>query len=185
MQSIKVHELAPPTCVLLLSKIFYPSLFFNVAPSLSIVHVQNPNCNIFISISPKVFICLYNLSPFVINFHKRCTSYWCKGMHFGVDGWGLNLAFFMDITWLLEWHHLLIPLVTCTTCILCRASWDTTHKIFELEINLWDTSPYVIAWVIHLIHLSSCRWGMHSSFDDHLKLRITCGTIILHDWYHV
>ena len=31
----KVHELAPPTCVLLLSKNFDPSLFFNVAPSLS------------------------------------------------------------------------------------------------------------------------------------------------------
>ena len=35
MQSIKVHELAPPTCVLLLSKNFDPCLFFNVAPSLS------------------------------------------------------------------------------------------------------------------------------------------------------
>ena len=35
MQSIKVHELAPPTCVLLLSKNFDPSLFSNVAPSLS------------------------------------------------------------------------------------------------------------------------------------------------------
>jgi hypothetical protein len=36
-----------------------------------------------------------------------------------------------------------------------------------------------------LINLSSCRWGMHSSLDDHLKLRITCGTIFLHEWYHV
>ena len=35
MQPIKVHELTPPTCVLLLSKNFDPSLFFNVAPSLS------------------------------------------------------------------------------------------------------------------------------------------------------
>ena len=31
----QVHELAPPTCVLLLSKNFDPSPFFNVAPSLS------------------------------------------------------------------------------------------------------------------------------------------------------
>jgi len=31
MQPIKVHELALPTCVLLLSKNFDPSLFFNVA----------------------------------------------------------------------------------------------------------------------------------------------------------
>ena len=89
-------------------------------------------------------------------------------------------------------HHLIVgmtPLVD-TTCnlyhlYLCRASWDTTHRIFDLDINLCDTSPYVISWVIHLIHLSSCRWGMHSLFDDHLKLRITCRTIILHDWYHV
>ena len=100
-----------------------------------------------------------------------------------VEAWILH--FFMDIAWLLEWHHLKIPLVTCTTCILCRASWDTTHRIFDLDINLWYTSPYVIAWVVHLIHLSSCKWGMHSSFDDHLKLRITCGTIVLHDWYHM
>jgi hypothetical protein len=36
-----------------------------------------------------------------------------------------------------------------------------------------------------LINLSSCCWGMHSSLDDHLKLRITCGTTVLYDWYHV
>ena len=175
MQSIKVHELAPPTCVLLLSKNFDPSLFSNVAPALSIFMSNLLSFHILslplhnLSLPPiEAFISLYNLSPFVINFHKRWVSHWCKGMHFGVDGWGLNLAFFMDISCLLEWHHLYIPLVTCTPCILCRASWDTTHKIFDLVINLWDTSPYVIAWVIHLIHLSSCRWGMHSSFDDHL-----------------
>ena len=34
MQSIKVHELAPPTCVLLLSKNFDPFTSFNVAPPL-------------------------------------------------------------------------------------------------------------------------------------------------------
>ena len=32
----QVHELAPPTCVILLSKNFDPSQFLNVAPSLSI-----------------------------------------------------------------------------------------------------------------------------------------------------
>ena len=107
MQLIKVHELAPPTCVLLLSKNFIDSsLFFNVAPSLS---MSMSNLYFFVSIFPKdfissqslpqsfhnlsqskAFIYLYNLSPFVINFHKRCASYWCKGMHFGVDGWDLN-----------------------------------------------------------------------------------------------
>jgi len=54
MQSIKVYELAPPTCVLFLSKNFDLSPLFNVAPSLSIVHVQIPNCNIFVSISPPL-----------------------------------------------------------------------------------------------------------------------------------
>ena len=63
MQSIKVHELALPTCVLLLSKNFDPSLFFNVAPSLS---MSMSNLYFFVSISPKVFISylspLYNLN---------------------------------------------------------------------------------------------------------------------------
>ena len=63
MQSIKVHELAPPTCVLLLSKNFDPSLFFNVAPSLS---MSISNLYFFVSISPKAFISylspLYNLN---------------------------------------------------------------------------------------------------------------------------
>ena len=171
-------SLLPPTCVLLLSKNFDPSLFFNVAPSLS---MSMYNLYFFVSISSKAFISLYNLFPFVINFHKRCVSHWCKGIYFGVDGWGLSLVFLMDISLFVG----MTPVVG-TTCILCRASWDTTHKIFfYLEINLWDTSPYVIAWVIHLIHLSSCSWGMYSLFDDHLKLRITYGTIVLHDWYHM
>ena len=51
----KVHKLAPPTCVLLFVQEFDPSHFLNVAPSLSIVHVQIPNCNVFVSISPKAF----------------------------------------------------------------------------------------------------------------------------------
>ena len=66
----EVHELTPPTCVLLLSKNFDPLTFFNVVPTLSMAM-----SNIyFVSISPKTFISLYNL-PFVINFHKRCASH--------------------------------------------------------------------------------------------------------------
>ena len=75
----------------------------------------------------------------------------------GVDGWHLNLAFFMDT---ICWND--------TTC----SPWDHSCRIFDLDIDRWGTSSYVIAWVIHLINLSSCRWGMHSSFHDHLKLRI-------------
>jgi hypothetical protein len=137
---------------------------FSIAQCCSLlVHCPCPN--------PQLsYLCL-NLSPFVIKFHKRCVSLDTKGC-IRVDGWHLNLAIFMDITWLLEWHHL-------------YSSWDTTHRIFDLDTKWRDTSPYVIAWVIHLKNLISYRWGMHSSFDDHLKLRVTCGTIVLHDWYHV
>ena len=69
MQSIKVHELAPPTCVLLLSKNFDPSLFFNVAPSLSMsmsnlyffefLYLISPPCTI--SISKLSYLCI--ISP--------------------------------------------------------------------------------------------------------------------------
>ena len=90
---------------------------------------------------PKLFISLYNLSSFVINFHKRCASLDIKGC-IGVDGWHLNLAFFMDTT--ICWND--------TTCI----PWDHSCRIFDLDTNRWGTSPYVIAWVIHLINLSSC-----------------------------
>ena len=68
----QVHELAPPTCVLLLSKNFDPSKFLNVASYLS---MSMSNLYFFVSNSPKAFISLYDLSPFVINFHKRCASY--------------------------------------------------------------------------------------------------------------
>ena len=148
MQLIKVHELAPPTYVLLLSKNFDPSLFSNVAPSLS---MSMSNLYFFeLSIFPKAFISylfplfnlnlkafisLYNLSPFVINFHKRCASHWCKRYTFGVDGWGLNLAFFMDITWLLEWHHLKIPLVSCVGLL------EIPHIGSLILISIYGTPP--------------------------------------------
>ena len=167
-------------------------------------------CSLFVHVHVQPLLFYLNLSQsFHILSYLSCTilisrlSYLCtispplssisiKGVLlidakacFWIDGWGLYLAFFMDITWLLEWHHLKIPLLTCTTCILCRAFWDTTHRIFDLDINLCDTSPYVQACVILLIILSSCVLGMYSSLEDHSKLRITCGTNILYEWYHV
>ena len=102
---------------------------------------------------------------------KRCASYWYKGWH-----WGRWLTFESCIFYghhhMLEWHHL-------------HSSWDTLYRMFDLDTNRWDTSPYVIAWVIHLIILSSCMWGNFSSLDDHLKLRITCGTTIWCARYHL
>ena len=71
----QVHELGPPTYVVLLSKKFDPLIFFNVAPSL-FIFMSKSNC-------PQ-YLCT-NLSPFVINFHKRCASLDIKG-YIGVDG---------------------------------------------------------------------------------------------------
>ena len=80
-------------------------------------------CPISCTISPHifhiiVFISLYNFSPFVINFHKRYVSYWCKGMLFGVDGWDLHfwwtlLEYWNDTT--CRYH---LEVATCTICIL-------------------------------------------------------------------
>ena len=61
---------------------FDPSLFFNVAPSLSMsmsnllsFHILSlPLHNLSLPLI-KAFVSLYNLSPFVINFHKRCVSH--------------------------------------------------------------------------------------------------------------
>ena len=93
-----------------------------------------------------------NFSPFVINFHKRCASYWYKGLHWS--------------RWL-----------TLESCIFYgqhHICWnDTSCRIFDLDTNWWGTSPYVIAWVIHLINLSSCcegtcfTWWSHK-VEDHL-----------------
>jgi hypothetical protein len=53
--------------------------------------------SIFISKSNFPQYLCTNLCPFVINFHKRCVSLDTNGC-IRVDGWYLNLAFFMDTT---------------------------------------------------------------------------------------
>ena len=174
MQLIKIHELALPTCVLLLSKNFDPFTSFNVA--LPLCPCPCPTSTSLSQSLPKLsYLCTIS-PPLSLIFIKGVLLIDAK-----VCIWGRWLRLESCIFY---GHHLIVgmtPLVDTT----CKTSWDTTHRIFDLDTNWWETSPYVIAWVIHLINLSSCRWGMHSSFDDHLKLRITCGTIVLHDWYHV
>ena len=91
-----------------------------------------------------IYLCS-NFSPFVINFHKRCASYWYKGLH-----WGRWLTLESCIFY--GHHHICWNDTTCSP-------WDTSCRIFDLDTNWWGTSPYVIAWVIHLINLSSCWWG--------------------------
>ena len=106
-----------------------------------------PLCPCLTSTSPHdafTYLC-FNFSLFIINFYKRCASFDTKDC-IGVDGWHLNLAFFMDTTTYVG----MTPLVTLEIPYLGS---------FDLDTNLWDTSPYVIAWVIQLISLSSCRWG--------------------------
>jgi len=197
---------SPYLCAFLLSKNFDPSSFLNVAPLSMSIFYLTPLKHIFCSptypmiisyillsnlshdhiisfvvqLIPWSYLCS-NFSPFVINFHKRYVipiksldTNW-KGVHLIVTKdciWGrwLRLEFFIfdghhhmcwnDITWILE-----IP-----------------HRIFDLDTNRWGTSPYVIAWVIHLSILLVRELA---SLDDHLKLRITCGTTFLYDRYHV
>ena len=107
MHQTSIHELAPPTCVLLLSKNFDPLEFFNLAwnPSLSImflpysaelaphkvmnhVFVQIPPYGAISNLCPK-------LSPFVINFHKRYSLMTKVTTRVDVD---LSLAFFLGDT---------------------------------------------------------------------------------------
>ena len=163
MQPIKVHELALPTCVLLLSKNFDPSPFFNVAPSLSMSNFQ------LLLLPHEAFTYLLHI---FVPTSPPLSSIFIKGVHLidtkdciGVDGWHLNLAFFMDTTTYIG----MTPLVA-------------------LEIphvgSFWP-------WYQSVGHLPLCHSMGHpldklelllvrelSSLNDHLKLRITCGNTI-------
>jgi hypothetical protein len=100
MHSIKVHELALPTCVLLLSKNFDPSQFLNVAPS----------CPLSMSKFNFPWYLCTNLSSLIINFHKRCASLDTKGC--SRDRWlTLESCIFYG-------HHLYSSLDT-----MCRILW--------------------------------------------------------------
>ena len=132
----QVHELAPPTCVLLLSKNFDPSLFFNVAPPLC--PCPCPTSTSLSQSLSKAFISLYNLSPFVINFHKRCASHWWKGLHWG--RWlTLESCIFYE-------YHLIVGMTPCVgSC--------------DLDTNCSGAPPPVSKnGSYHLIILSSCVW---------------------------
>ena len=160
---MQVYELAPPTCVLLLSKKFDPSPFFNVAPSLSMSNFYFfpiMHLHIFVPTSPPL------------------SSISIKGVHLidtkdciGADGWYLNLTFLWTILIMLEWHQLIaleIPHVGSLTLIPTGRApplyHSMGHPLDKLELLL----------VREL-----------SSLDDHLKLRITCGTTIWYDRYHM
>ena len=124
MQQPIVHELAPPTCVLLLSKNFDPSLFFNVAPSLSmsmsnlyffeLLYLISSPCTILIL--ELLYLCTISppLSSISIKSVLLIDTKVC------IQGRWLRLE-----SCIFYEYHLIVgmtPLVTCTTCILCRAS---------------------------------------------------------------
>jgi hypothetical protein len=115
------------------------------------------------------FISCSNFSPFVINFYKRHASYWYKGF-IVVDGWHLNLAFFMDTTtcWNDTTIALEIPHVGSLTLIPIGGSPSLCHSMGH---------PLDKLELLYVRELSS--------LDDHLKLRITCGTTIWCARYHL
>ena len=167
MQPIKVHELAPPTCVLLLSKNFDPSSFFNVAPSLSM-------SNFYLSPWCISYLCS-NFSPFVINFHKRCASYWYKGLHLGVDGWHLNLVFFMDTTTYVG----MTPLVALEIPLVGS---------FDLDTYRWGTSQHgsSISYTWALVCEETCFTWWSLKVEDHLWNHHLVWLIPrVEVWYHV
>jgi hypothetical protein len=112
-----------------------------------------------------------NFSSFVINFHKMCASYWYKGLHWG-NGWHLSLAFFMDTTTYC-WND--------TTC----SPWDTSCRIFLTLIQSVRHLSLCQSMGHPLDKLELLLVGELSSLDDHLKLRITCGTTIWCARYHL
>ena len=143
MQSIKVHELAPPTCVLLLSKNFDPSLFFNVAPSLS-MSMANLYC--FVSISPKAFISTISILKlsYLCTFSPPLSSISIKGVLL-IDAkvciWGRWLRLESCI---FDGHHLIVgmtPLVDTTCNLYCVGLLEIPHLGFLILISIGGTSP--------------------------------------------
>ena len=130
MQSIKVHELAPPTCVLLLSKNFDPFTSFNVAPPLC----PCPNSTSLSQSFPKLsYLCAIS-PPLSSIFIKGVLLIDAKAC-IEVDSWGLNFAIFDGHFQILESHHL-------------YSSWDTTYRIFDL-----DTCWYLLTCHLFSSHL--------------------------------
>jgi hypothetical protein len=113
-----------------------------------------------------------NFFPFVINFHKRCATYWYKGLHRG--RW-LTLE-----SCIFHGHH--------------HMCWNDTACIALETPHVGSFWP----WYRLVGHLPLCHSMGHpldklellyvrelASLDDRLKLRITCGTTIWCARYHL
>ena len=122
-------------------------------------------CSLFAHVHVQPLFLLYLISPIVQSLpHSIKLSYLCiispplssisiKGkllIDAKVCIWGRWLRLESCIFY---GHHLIVgmtSLVTCITCILCRASWNTTHRIFS--------------WYQFVVHLPLCD-SMGHPFD--------------------
>ena len=122
-------------------------------------------------LSPKAFISLYQYFPPLSSISIKGMPLLIQRVALGVDGWHLNLAFFMDTT----------------TYIGITLLWP----LRSLMKDLWP-------WYQLVGHLPLCHSMGHpldklellfvrelALLDDHLKLRITCGTTIWCARYHL
>ena len=178
MQTINVHELAPPTCVLLIFKNFYLSFSSMLLPlgpcpynfpsfvafnfSLMIIYLSQLNHDhIFVSTFLSWSYLCSNFSPFVNNFHKGCVIP-IKSLHtnwksvnlivtkdcIGIDGWGLNLAFLMDITICVGMTFLVLLLryhIGSLTLIPFGGALPLCHSMGHTLVNL-DGEGTCFAW---------------------------------------
>ena len=129
MQCKQAHEYAHIKCNQLKFMSLLPLLVcFSCPRILILLHSSMllPLCPCPSSTSPHdafSYLCS-NFFPFVINFHKRCASFDTKDC-IGVDGWHLNLAFFMDTS--KYWND-----TTCNTS--CRIFWPWYQLVGHLSL---------------------------------------------------
>ena len=171
---------SPYLCASHVQEVWSFLIHLNVAPSLSMsIFDHSPVKHIFCCPTYPMIIALFQLLP-LINFHKRYVipiksldTNW-KSVNLivtkdciGIDGWGLNLAFlwtspYVGMTLLeffLRYH------IGSLTLIPFGGALPLCHSMSHSLVNLVGEEL--------------------ASFDDHLKLRITCGTTFLYDRYHM
>ena len=122
MQCKQAHEYAHIKCNQSKFMSLLPLLVcFSCPRILILVHCSMllPLCPCPTTTSPHDVV-TYLCSPFVINFHKMCASYWYKGLHW-VRWLTLQSSIFYG-------QH--------------NIYWnDTSCRIFDLDTNWWGTSP--------------------------------------------
>ena len=167
---------------------FWSIIFsFNVAPlSMSILISPPWNISFVVQLIPWSYLCS-NFSSFVINFHKRYVipiksldTIW-KSVHLivtkdciGIDGWGLNLVFLMDITicvWMTLLELLLRYHIGSLTLIPFGGALPLCHSMGHSLVNLVGEGT-CFAW-----------WSL--KVEDHLWNHLLVWYIpYVQMWYH-